>query len=77
VSFSVPRVPLVVEVWHRDRQLSKDVMLGTTRLPLVQIITAEKMKIMVGLLLEPAFSTKQFCERHKAVPFLDSVRFAE
>lgn len=40
------RVPLIVEMWNRDRQLSKDVLLGTARLPLGQIITAEKMRIM-------------------------------
>ncbi|KAL8561303.1 hypothetical protein ACOMHN_047158 [Nucella lapillus] len=40
------RVPLIVEVWHRDRQLSKDVLLGTARLPLANITTAEKMRTM-------------------------------
>ncbi|XP_060082767.1 centrosomal protein of 120 kDa-like [Ylistrum balloti] len=39
------RVPLIVEVWHRDKQLSKDVLLGTARLPLGNIITADKMRI--------------------------------
>ncbi|KAK7486793.1 hypothetical protein BaRGS_00021940 [Batillaria attramentaria] len=40
------RVPLIVEMWHRDRQLSRDVLLGTARLPLGHIITAEKVRIM-------------------------------
>ena len=42
------RVPLLVEVWHRDKQLSKDVLLGVARLPLSDIIVAEKTKIMVS-----------------------------
>ncbi|XP_076443605.1 centrosomal protein of 120 kDa-like isoform X2 [Babylonia areolata] len=40
------RVPLVVEVWHRDKQLSRDVLLGTARLPLASIITAEKTRTL-------------------------------
>ncbi|XP_070175091.1 centrosomal protein of 120 kDa-like isoform X2 [Littorina saxatilis] len=40
------RIPLTVEVWHRDRQLSKDILLGTARLPLAKIITADKTRIM-------------------------------
>ncbi|XP_060558549.1 centrosomal protein of 120 kDa-like, partial [Ruditapes philippinarum] len=40
------RVPLLVEMWHRDKQLSKDVLLGAARLPLADIIVAEKTKIM-------------------------------
>ncbi|XP_053405525.1 centrosomal protein of 120 kDa-like [Mercenaria mercenaria] len=40
------RVPLLVEMWHRDKQLSKDVLLGAARLPLGDIIVAEKTKIM-------------------------------
>lgn len=41
------RVPLLVEMWNRDKQLSKDVFLGAARLPLSDIIVAEKTKIMV------------------------------
>ncbi|XP_071098431.1 centrosomal protein of 120 kDa-like [Haliotis cracherodii] len=40
------RVPLIVEIWHRDRQLSKDILLGGARLPLGQIITVDKSKVM-------------------------------
>lgn len=39
------RVPLLVEVWHRDKQLSKDVLLGISRLPINDIITAEKNRV--------------------------------
>lgn len=38
------RVPLFVEVWERDRSLAKDVLLGTGRLPLAQILAAEKTR---------------------------------
>ncbi|XP_052280654.1 centrosomal protein of 120 kDa-like [Dreissena polymorpha] len=40
------RVPLLVELWNRDKQLSKDVFLGAARLPLGDIIVADKTKIM-------------------------------
>ncbi|WAR00622.1 CE120-like protein [Mya arenaria] len=40
------RVPLMVELWNRDRQLSKDVFLGAARLPLADVIVAEKTKQM-------------------------------
>ncbi|XP_064607964.1 centrosomal protein of 120 kDa-like isoform X3 [Liolophura sinensis] len=40
------RVPLLVELWHRDRQLSKDVLLGAARLPLGSLLTAEKSRVM-------------------------------
>ncbi|KAK7009202.1 centrosomal protein of 120 kDa [Biomphalaria glabrata] len=36
------RVPLVVEVLHRDRQLSKDVLVGTAKLPLNLVISANR-----------------------------------
>ncbi|XP_029658180.1 centrosomal protein of 120 kDa-like isoform X2 [Octopus sinensis] len=39
-------VPLFVEVWERDRNLSKDVLLGICRLPLAKILTAEKTRIV-------------------------------
>lgn len=39
------RVPLVIEVWHRDKQLSQDVMIGTGELPLDRIITTDKFKV--------------------------------
>ena len=39
-------------MWHRDKQLSKDVLLGVARLPLSDIIVAEKTKIMVSCWLE-------------------------
>lgn len=40
------RVPLLVEVWHRDHQLSTNVLLGSARLPLGQIVVADKIRIM-------------------------------
>lgn len=39
------RVPLVIEVWHRDKQLSQDVMIGTGELPLDRIVTTDKFKV--------------------------------
>nr|XP_022334078.1 centrosomal protein of 120 kDa-like [Crassostrea virginica] len=39
------RVPLMIEVWHRDKQLSKDVLIGTGPLPLDRIITTDKFKV--------------------------------
>lgn len=41
------RVPLLVEVWHRDHQLSTNVLLGSAHLPLGQIVVADKIRIMV------------------------------
>ncbi|KAL5004829.1 hypothetical protein ScPMuIL_018285 [Solemya velum] len=40
------RIPLLVEVWHKDKQLSKDVLLGSGHLPLGQIVTAEKNRVV-------------------------------
>ncbi|XP_048731906.2 centrosomal protein of 120 kDa-like [Ostrea edulis] len=39
------RVPLMIEVWHRDKQLSQDMLIGSGRLPLDQIITTDKFRI--------------------------------
>jgi len=38
----------MVELWNRDKQLSKDVFLGAARLPLGDIIVSDKTKIMVN-----------------------------
>ncbi|KAL3867406.1 hypothetical protein ACJMK2_044608 [Sinanodonta woodiana] len=40
------RVPLMVEVWNRDKQLSKDVLLGAARLPLGEMMVKEKTRVM-------------------------------
>ncbi|XP_059160002.1 centrosomal protein of 120 kDa-like [Physella acuta] len=40
------RVPLIVEVWHRDRQLSQDILIGTAKLPLNIVISADRMRLM-------------------------------
>uniref|UniRef100_A0A0B6ZYD3 C2 domain-containing protein n=2 Tax=Arion vulgaris TaxID=1028688 RepID=A0A0B6ZYD3_9EUPU len=40
------RVPLVVEVWHRDRHLSQDVLVGTVKLPLSLVMSAGRTRIM-------------------------------
>ncbi|KAH9488810.1 hypothetical protein Btru_064837 [Bulinus truncatus] len=40
------RVPLVVEVWHRDRQLSQDLLVGTAKLPLHSVISANRSRMM-------------------------------
>ncbi|CAG5135088.1 unnamed protein product, partial [Candidula unifasciata] len=40
------RVPLVVEVWHRDKQLSQNILIGTARLPLSLIMSADRTRIM-------------------------------
>lgn len=45
------RVPLVIEVWHRDKQLSQDVMIGTGELPLDRIVTTDKFKVSVCICL--------------------------
>lgn len=39
------RVPLMVEVFHRDKQQSRDVLVGVAKLPLEQIITADKNRV--------------------------------
>ncbi|XP_061172082.1 centrosomal protein of 120 kDa-like isoform X1 [Saccostrea echinata] len=39
------RVPLIIEVWHRDKQLSQDVLVGSGQLPLDQIITTDKFRV--------------------------------
>ncbi|XP_076104445.1 centrosomal protein of 120 kDa-like isoform X2 [Mytilus galloprovincialis] len=39
------RVPLMVEVFHRDKQQSRDVLVGVTKLPLEQIISTDKNRI--------------------------------
>ena len=44
----IDRVPLMIEVWHRDKQLSKDVLIGTGPLPLDRIITTDKFKVSVS-----------------------------
>ncbi|XP_038077302.1 centrosomal protein of 120 kDa-like [Patiria miniata] len=38
------RVPLLVEVWHRDR-MTKDQLLGVARVPLAGVLRAEKARI--------------------------------
>ncbi|GFO36195.1 centrosomal protein of 120 kda [Plakobranchus ocellatus] len=40
------RVPLVVEVWHRDRHLSQDVLIGTAKLPLSSVISTDRTRMM-------------------------------
>ncbi|XP_032809390.2 centrosomal protein of 120 kDa isoform X1 [Petromyzon marinus] len=39
------RVPLVVELWHRDR-LAKDSLLGVARLPLSHVLTTERARFL-------------------------------
>ncbi|XP_063434844.1 centrosomal protein of 120 kDa-like [Mytilus trossulus] len=39
------RVPLMVEVFHRDKQQSRDVLVGVTKLPLEQIVSTDKNRI--------------------------------
>lgn len=39
------RVPLMVEVFHRDKQQSRDVLVGVAKLPLEQIITTDKNRV--------------------------------
>jgi hypothetical protein len=43
------RVPLMVEVLHRDKQQSRDIMIGIAKLPMEQIITADKNRVSVGI----------------------------
>ncbi|CAL1540527.1 unnamed protein product [Lymnaea stagnalis] len=40
------RVPLIVEVWHRDRQLSQDILVGTAKLPLSLVISSDRTRLM-------------------------------
>ncbi|KAK3096594.1 hypothetical protein FSP39_001548 [Pinctada imbricata] len=37
-------MPLIVEVFHKDKQLSNNVLLGTAKLPLEQVMNAEKFR---------------------------------
>lgn len=43
------RVPLVVEVWHRDRQLSQNTLIGTAKLTLSLVTCADRTRIMVTI----------------------------
>lgn len=38
----------MVEVFHRDKQQSRDVLVGVAKLPLEQIITADKNRVSVS-----------------------------
>ncbi|BFY97039.1 hypothetical protein BsWGS_00079 [Bradybaena similaris] len=40
------RVPLVVEVWHRDRQLSQNTLIGSAKLTLSLVTCADRTRIM-------------------------------
>ncbi|KAK3743125.1 hypothetical protein RRG08_063983 [Elysia crispata] len=40
------KVPLIVEVWHRDRHLSQDVLIGSARLPLSSVISLDRTRMM-------------------------------
>ncbi|RUS71785.1 hypothetical protein EGW08_020454 [Elysia chlorotica] len=40
------KVPLVVEVWHRDRHLSQDVLIGSAKLPLSSVIAMDRTRMM-------------------------------
>jgi hypothetical protein len=39
----------MVEVLHRDKQQSRDIMIGIAKLPMEQIITADKNRVSVGI----------------------------
>ena len=41
------RVPLLVEVWHRDKMI-KDQLLGVARVPLSVILGADRARIAVS-----------------------------
>lgn len=49
LSFVFPRVPLVIEVWHRD-PFTKDVMIGVATVTLAHVFAAKKLKAAVGQL---------------------------
>ncbi|XP_041362219.1 centrosomal protein of 120 kDa-like [Gigantopelta aegis] len=40
------RVPLIVEVWNHDHQLSQDFLVGVARLPLGNVISSDKSRVM-------------------------------
>lgn len=40
------KIPLMVEVWHRDRHLSQDVLIGSAQLPLSSVISVDRTRMM-------------------------------
>ncbi|GFS03226.1 centrosomal protein of 120 kDa [Elysia marginata] len=40
------KVPLMVEVWHRDRHLSQDILIGSAKLPLSSVISMDRTRMM-------------------------------
>ena len=47
-------------MWNHDRQLSQDVLVGLARLPLGDVITADKTKVMVSVTTSPVDRFNQF-----------------
>lgn len=64
VTIFIFRVPLVVEVFHRDKQRSQDILIGTANLTLSHIISTDKTRIMVRSIHDKTYKmTLSVCDK--------------